>query len=135
MALGATAFSAKSYEKILGANERVVMACIGLRGRGKNLLESFSGMYKDGVMIKTLCDVDSEFLGERVKLAADRQDGNKPGTEVDMRKVFDDPEIDAVAIATPTTGTRCPPSGPARRANMFTWKNPAGTTFGKVAKW
>jgi predicted dehydrogenase len=101
MALGATAFSAKSYERILGANERVVMACIGLRGRGKNLLESFSGMYKDGVMIKTLCDVDSEFLGERVKLAADRQDGNKPGTEVDMRKVFDDPEIDAVAIATP----------------------------------
>lgn len=101
MALGTSAFSAKSYERILGANERVVLASVGIRGRGKGLLDNFSGMYKDGVIVKTICDVDTQFFGERVKLAADNQDGNKPGTEVDMRKVFDDSEIDAVVIATP----------------------------------
>lgn len=101
MALGSTAFSAKSYRNIIGANERVVLASIGVRGRGKGLLENFTKMYKDGVTVKTVCDVDTAFLDERVKLAADNQDGNKPGKETDLRKVYEDPEVDAVIIATP----------------------------------
>lgn len=101
VALGATAFSAKSYANILGANDRVILGSIGVRGRGKDLLENFSKMYKDGVTVKTICDVDSSFLGERVKMAAGNQKGNKPGTETDMRKVFEDSEIDAVVIAAP----------------------------------
>ena len=101
VALGATAFSAKSYGNILGANDRIILASIGIRGRGKGLLDSFSKMYGDGVMVKTICDVDSQFFAERVKLAADNQKGHKPGTEIDMRKVYEDKEIDAVVIATP----------------------------------
>ena len=101
VATGAHGVSAKSYRQILGANERIILASIGIRGRGKSLLESFAKMYEDGVMIKTICDVDSQFLAERQKLAAEHQDGHVPGTEVDMRKVFDDQEIDAVVIATP----------------------------------
>ncbi|MEQ9286589.1 MAG: Gfo/Idh/MocA family oxidoreductase [Cyclobacteriaceae bacterium] len=101
VAFGATAFSAKSYANIMGANDRVILGSIGVRGRGKGLLDSFSSMYNDGVMVKTICDVDSEFLPERVKLAADNQKGNKPGTETDMRKVYEDKDIDAVIVATP----------------------------------
>lgn len=101
MALGTTAFSAKSYRNIVGANDRIVLASIGVRGRGKGLLENFTRMYKDGVFVKTVCDVDTAFLGERVSMAAENQDGNKPGTETDMRKVFDDSEVDAVVVATP----------------------------------
>ena len=101
IALGATAFSAKSYGNIPGANDRIMLASIGIRGRGKGLLNSFSKMYGDGVMVKTICDVDSQFFAERVKLAADNQKGNKPDTEIDMRKVYEDKEIDAVVIATP----------------------------------
>lgn len=101
VAIGATAFSAKSYGNILGANDRVVLGSVGIRSRGKDLLDSFSKMYKDGVTIKTVCDVDSSLLGERVKIATDNQKGNEPGTETDMRKVFEDSEIDAVIIATP----------------------------------
>ncbi|PCE64405.1 Gfo/Idh/MocA family protein [Sediminicola luteus] len=101
VALGATAFSAKSYGNILGANDRVVLGSIGIRGRGKGLMDAFSKMYSNGVEIKTLCDVDSSLFGERLKIAANNQKGRKPGTETDMRKVFDDKDIDAVIIATP----------------------------------
>ena len=99
--VGASAFSAKSYGNIMGANDRVVLGSIGVRGRGSNLLENFSEMYNDGVHIKTVCDVDSAVLGDNVKMAAKNQKGNKPGTEEDMRRVFEDKEIDAVVVAVP----------------------------------
>ncbi|MFT6879847.1 MAG: hypothetical protein ACJARG_000773, partial [Arcticibacterium sp.] len=94
--LGTSGLSAKSYRNIMGANDRVILGSIGVGGRGKGLLNSFSGMYKDGVTVKTICDVDSKFFAERQELAAKNQNGMKPGTETDMRKVFDDKEIDAV---------------------------------------
>lgn len=101
IALGTAAFSAKSYGNIKGANDRIMMASIGVRGRGENLLDQFSGMYNDSVMVKTICDVDSDVIPERVQLAAKNQKGNKPGIETDLRKVYEDKEIDAVAIAVP----------------------------------
>ncbi|HLT50925.1 MAG TPA: Gfo/Idh/MocA family oxidoreductase [Arenibacter sp.] len=99
--IGASAFSAKSYGNIVGANDQINLGSIGVRGRGKDLLENFAKMYKDGVRIKTICDVDSSFLKERVDLAASYQNGNRAGTAEDMRRVFEDKDIDAVIIATP----------------------------------
>lgn len=99
--LGTSAMSAKSYANIIGANDRVILGSIGVGGRGKGLLNSFSSMYDDGVTVKTICDVESKYLAERQDIAAKNQKGLKPGTETDMRKVFDDKEIDAVVIATP----------------------------------
>jgi len=64
-------------------------------------MNSFSKMHEGGVSIKTICDVDSDLFAERVQIVADNQEGKKPDTEVDMRKVFDDKKIDAVIIATP----------------------------------
>ena len=85
----------------MGANARVILGSIGINGRGKGLLGNFTKMYQDSVTVKTIYDVDAALLPERVKLAADTQAGNKPGTETEMRKLFDDKEIDAVIIATP----------------------------------
>jgi len=99
--MGLTAFSARSYGRILGANDRINIGVIGLRGRGQQHLDSFSGMYNDGVSVKTICDVDSEFLEPSRKVVADNQKGNKPDAVKDLRKVYEDPEIDAVSIATP----------------------------------
>jgi hypothetical protein len=59
VSVGLTAISAKSYGRIPGANDRINMAVIGLRGRGKGLMNGFSDMYGEGVFIKTVCDVDS----------------------------------------------------------------------------
>ncbi len=99
--LGATAFSAKSYRSIIGANERVNMSVIGVRGQGFGHLRRWARMAKDNnVYVKTICDVDENLWAERVS-AVEKIQGKKPGTEYDMRKVFEDKDIDAVSIATP----------------------------------
>ncbi len=84
--------------RIVGANDRINMAIIGIRGRGGSLIRNFTEV--EGVHLKTLVDVDQNLFPERVKLIADNY-GYSPGTEQDMRKAFDDKEIDAIATATP----------------------------------
>jgi predicted dehydrogenase len=95
------AFSARSYKSILGANDRIQMSVIGTRGQGFGHLRRWAEMAeKENVFVKNICDIDENLWAERVKAVEDIQ-GVKPGTEYDLRKVFDDKEIDAVSIATP----------------------------------
>jgi predicted dehydrogenase len=100
--MGASAMmSAKSYASIRGANDRINIGVIGVRGQGFGHLRRWAGLAKDeNVYVKTICDVDERLFDERVKAVTDLQ-GTKPGTQVDMRRVFDDPEIDAISTATP----------------------------------
>jgi predicted dehydrogenase len=90
--------SAKSYAKILGSNDAINMAVIGIRGRGGNHIESFTKM-KD-VRMKYLVDVDEHQFKRRIEMVEEIA-GYRPETEWDMRKVFEDKDIDAVSIATP----------------------------------
>ena len=57
--------SAKSYANILGANDKINMAAIGIRGRGGGHIRSFSEM-KD-VHMKYLVDVDENQFERRLK--------------------------------------------------------------------
>jgi predicted dehydrogenase len=52
------------------------------------------------VCVKTLVDVDENLYAKRVKEIGEIQKFT-PSTEYDLRRVFDDKDIDAVAIATP----------------------------------
>jgi len=135
VAVGAHAFSAQSYSRIMGANDRINIAVIGLRGRGGGLMNSFAEMHGDGVLIKTLCDVDSQFFDARIAQAAERQGGHKPGTENDMRAVFENKEIDAVVIATPNHWHAFRQFGHARQANMCMLKSLVLITYGRDVKW
>ncbi|UCE99273.1 MAG: Gfo/Idh/MocA family oxidoreductase [Planctomycetota bacterium] len=83
---------------VIGANERINMAVIGIRGRGMELAKGFAKI--PGVHVKTLCDVDENLFPERVKEIEQIQ-AAPPSTEYDLRRVFDDKDIDAVAIAAP----------------------------------
>ena len=70
----------------------------GVGGRGRQLLGS---LYKvPGVRVVALCDVDEAILGHEVDLFKKRN-GGTVASFTDLRKVFDDKSIDAVAIATP----------------------------------
>lgn len=101
IAIGGMGFSAKSYGSIIGANDRVNVAIIGIRGRGVSHINAWSEMKTShNVSIKTLCDTDEQFFEPRSKTVFDKT-GIKPLTEWDMRKVLDDKEIDAVSFATP----------------------------------
>ena len=94
----ARAFSGLTFlprpQRIFGANDRVRVAIVGLRGRGKDHIEGFS--HVRNVEIAALCDVDESVLNERRG-----QVGGTPRTVADVRRVLDDPSIDAISIATP----------------------------------
>jgi predicted dehydrogenase len=75
-----------------GVNERLNIGFIGCGGRSKQLLPSFKKL--SDVRIAALCDVDEE----RVSLTAEKCPGAKKFT--DLRKLLDDKDVDAVAIAT-----------------------------------
>lgn len=91
--------SAKSYGRILGANDRLNFAVIGLHGRAGAHLSSLKAN-QSAARISHVCDVDSVTLQ---KFAADtaRTMGEAPRTERDFRNLLALGEIDAVTIATP----------------------------------
>lgn len=99
--IGGMKLSAKSYNSIQGANERVTVAVIGIGGQGGTHINSFCGMKdSNNVRLKTLCDADEKFFAARVKTVESRT-GETPTTVWDMRRVLEDKEIDAVSFATP----------------------------------
>lgn len=101
LAIGGMGFSAKSYGSILGANDRINVAVIGIRGRGVSHIDAWCELKEShNVRLKTLCDTDEQFFDPRSKTVLDKT-GIKPTTEWDMRKVLDDKEIDIVSFATP----------------------------------
>ncbi len=90
--------SASSAMKILGANDRIRVAVVGVRGRGWDHVKEFHPI--PGVEIAYLCDVDENVLRQRVA-DAEKMDIPKPQTYMDIRKLLEDKNVDAVSIATP----------------------------------
>jgi predicted dehydrogenase len=86
--------------RIIGANDRVVVASIGVRGQGNALKRGFAKLAN--VEIKTICDIDENVGRERIadKALADLA-SFKPGYEQDLRKVYEDKDVDGVMIAIP----------------------------------
>src|SRR5438552_16152438 len=80
---GAGAFSGLTFlarpERVFGASDRVRVAIVGLRGRGKDHIEGFSHLRN--VEIAALCDVDESVLNERRG-----QVGGTPRTVADVRR-------------------------------------------------
>ena len=101
IAIGGAGFTAKSYASIIGSNERINMAIIGIRGQGELHINRYASL-KDNrnVRILTLCDADEQFFNDRASLA-EKLTGYRPGVEWDMRKVFENKDIHAVSFAVP----------------------------------
>ncbi|MGW8314055.1 MAG: Gfo/Idh/MocA family protein [Bacteroidales bacterium] len=93
--------SARSYRRIMGANDRVNVAVIGLRSRGKDHMNAFTALHDKGVVVKSICDADTQFFEASVKQVSDGQEGIQPEPYQDIRKLLEDPELDAVSVATP----------------------------------
>lgn len=96
--LGATALTSKSYARILGANERINFAVIGLRNRGGNHITSVAAC--KNAMVTHICDVDKREL-ERSSPKVQELFGQQPAEEKDFRKMLELKDIDAITIATP----------------------------------
>jgi len=101
IAIGGLGFSAKSYASIIGANERIIAAVVGIGGRGGAHVNAWCTLQNSkNVTLKTLCDVDELSFVQRAK-TVESKTKVKPLTQWDMRRVFDDKEINVVSFATP----------------------------------
>jgi predicted dehydrogenase len=79
-------------------SDRVRIAMMGVGGRGVFLTKRFAGL--SDVEIPYICDVDQNVVGPAMKIVEETY--GKPAKLVtDIRRVLDDPEIDAVVMATP----------------------------------
>ena len=99
LTIGAMGFSAKSYARIMGANDRMNVALIGLGRRYSAYLPPI-GNKDNNIELKYLCDVMDSQL-EKASKRVKKELGLKPQLIKDQMKVFEDSEIDAVFIATP----------------------------------
>jgi predicted dehydrogenase len=97
---GSSAEAALPSARVVGANDRVVVASIGVHGQGNALKRGFARL--KNVEIKTLCDIDANLADERIHDKALAEVSTfKPGFVQDLRRVLDDKDIDGVIIATP----------------------------------
>ena len=101
LAIGAKAFSftAKSYNNIIGANDRIHVAAIGLNGRGNSMVGTIAKQLNTEV--SCVCDVDSRAMPKAIASILKAGQTTTPKSEKDCRKVMEDKSIDAIYIATP----------------------------------
>ena len=80
------------------ASDRVRIAVVGVRGRGRDHVAELAGM--PNVEIAALCDIDSNVVGPAMRIVQDKQ-GRTPYYVQDFRRILADRSIDAVSIASP----------------------------------
>ena len=82
-----------------GANDRVRVAVVGIRGMGQNHIAAYNAL--ENVQVAALCDVDENLFEERVKKHFTDAGLKKPVLYTDIRKLLEDKNIDAISIVTP----------------------------------
>jgi predicted dehydrogenase len=90
--------AAKAADSIVGANDTVRVAVLGVNGRGQDHIRGLQP--QDNVEVTTLVDPDLEIAGKRAD-EFEKRYGKRPKIVQDMRRVFDDKDIDVVTVATP----------------------------------
>jgi len=98
MAVGAVTFSFPYVGRVLGANDRIDVACIGVGGKGDSDSSDASGC---GGNLVAICDVDQNTLDRKAKQFATKFPNLKQFK--DYRKMLNGigKDIDAVTVSTP----------------------------------
>ena len=97
--MGGAGLSAKSYGNIIGANDRLNVAIVGL-GRRLGAFPEPISRKESNVQLLYLCDVmekQRERAAERFSQVLDYI----PALENDVRRIYDDQRVDAIIDATP----------------------------------
>ena len=98
LVVGTTTFSFPFVGRVLGANDRINVACIGVGGKGNEDSSAASGC---GGNIVAICDVDQDALDKKAKQFSEKFPDLKQFK--DYRKMLDEigKDIDAVTVSTP----------------------------------
>ncbi len=97
---------------VLGANEEIRLASIGLGNKGKHHVELFSAL--PGVRVAALGETDPNRLAPQAEKLQQR--GPRPFTTTDPRRLLERADVDAVVIATPNHWHALLQCGPSARA-------------------
>jgi len=94
----ACATTLSTFGRVLGANERIGVAVIGVNGMGHAHVKTLTA--REDIDFVALCDVDPAALAKAAKTVTT---GGKPEPKliIDFRKLLDDKSISALVIATP----------------------------------
>lgn len=91
-------FSASSYARIMGANERIQVAVMGVNSRGFALASNFAA--QKNCEIRFICDVDRK-AAEKCITAVGKIQNKMPMAQPDFRKALEDKQVDALVVAAP----------------------------------
>jgi predicted dehydrogenase len=89
---------ARPAAPIRAANDRLNLAIVGLGGRGRDHIDGFAR--QPLCRVAAVCDIDQAGR-ERGVAQVEKLLGYKPKQYTDMRRLFEDRDIDAVSFATP----------------------------------
>ncbi|HEY1579216.1 MAG TPA: Gfo/Idh/MocA family oxidoreductase [Terracidiphilus sp.] len=95
----AIASTAKSYGQILGSNDRLNFAVIGLHSRAYAHLSALKAN-KSSARIIYVCDVDANTM-KKFASEAEKEMGEVPKTDQDFRNILREKDVDAITIAAP----------------------------------
>jgi len=84
--------------KRVSANDKIVLAVMGVNGRGSALAQTF--MANPGAEIAYVCDVDQQALDKALVIVQKGQ-SRKPQAVKDFRQALDDKSVDALVVAAP----------------------------------
>src|SRR5262249_23731178 len=82
---------------VLGANERIRVAVMGVHGRGQAHVANY--LRQKDAEVACLCELDPNLVGPALQLVQ-KATGKTPPVLADIRKVLEDKSIDAISIAT-----------------------------------
>ena len=86
------------HSRVLGANNDIRIGVIGVGGQGGNHMGYFHKL--SGVRLVAICDADKAHIEKRAR-DFEKKNNVKLKTYMDVRKMLDDKDIDAVTTATP----------------------------------
>lgn len=88
----------RPFSAATGVNEKVQVGIIGCNGRGMDHIAGFLSV--PDAEIAYVCDVDSRAVEKGLAQVAKKQERKAKGAR-DLRRMLEDPHLDAVSIATP----------------------------------
>jgi predicted dehydrogenase len=91
-------FSAKSYHNIVGANEKIRVACMGVNSRGLAVGKNFA--HQKNCEVLHVCDVDSRAADICID-AIGKIQTTKPKATPDFRNALEDKDLDALIVTAP----------------------------------
>lgn len=91
-------FSAKHYKNIVGANEKISVACMGVNSRGLAVSTNFAA--QKNAVVRYIADVDAR-AADRCIAAVEKVQQTRPAATPDFRKALEDKDLDALVVTAP----------------------------------